>query len=306
MKNNIKKIACVGIAVQDRIYYLETLPSISGKFVANDYKEVGGGPAATAAVAIAKLGCNVDFIGRIGDDNVGDTIIKELNSYGVNTHLMKRYTNALSSQSAILVDKQGERVIVNYPNPTLPTETLWLEKIDFSQYDVILCDVRWHEGTKYCLKKARKLNIPTVLDADLTPQNISELVSLAEHNVFSEPGLIKLTSEKDILLALKKAQDISNHSVYVTKGSEGCLWLEETKEKYYPSFKIKVVDTTGAGDVFHGAFAFGIAHNYDIAKTIEFSSAVAALKCTMLGGREGIPNLAQVKSFLDSYSVVDK
>ena len=295
----MKKIACVGIAVQDKIYYVENIPSKCGKFVANNYKEVGGGPAATAAVAIAKLGAEVDFIGRVGDDETGKTIIDELKHYGVNTDHIKIYSNARSSQSAILVDAQGERLIINYPSPDLLVETCWLEHIDFSQYDAILCDVRWHEGAEYCLTKAIKLNIPTILDADITPQDISTLVSLATHSVFSKPGLEKLTKNNDLNLSLELAQSMSNGIVYVTKGSEGCAWIEENQKRHYPAFKINVVDTTGAGDVFHGAFAFAVAQKYPIEKTIKFATAVAALKCTKYGGRDGIPKLEDVNLFLN-------
>lgn len=110
------KIACVGITVQDRIYSLNSLPDggeISVKSVYGDR----GGPAATAAVAIARLGIDVDFIGRVGDDSCGNTLLNELRSWGVNTEFCRQYPNARSSQSAILVDQHGERIIVNYPSP---------------------------------------------------------------------------------------------------------------------------------------------------------------------------------------------
>ncbi|MGR3806317.1 sugar kinase [Pasteurella testudinis] len=293
------KLACVGIAVQDRIYYLDKMPhSGGGKFVANNYKEVGGGPAATAAVTIAKLGAEVDFIGRLGDDNIGSAIISELNSYQVDTSKIKVYEAAKSSQSAIFVDNNGERVIVNYPSPDLLNCTDWLEEIDFTQYDLVLCDVRWHEGAEYCLRKAKNLGIPTVLDADITPQSIVSLVKLAEHAVFSAPGLEKMTNEKDMNRALTMAKKICAGTVYVTKGSEGCDWIKDNSQTSFKGFKVEVVDTTGAGDVFHGAFAFAIANNYSIDKAIIFANAVAALKCTAEGGRDGIPDLRQVEKFM--------
>lgn len=111
------RIACVGIAVMDRIYYVEGLPTEGGKYVAKRYTEVGGGPAATAAVAAARLGAQVDFIGRVGDDDTGNSLLAELESLGVNTRYTRRYAGAKSSQSAIMVDAQGERIIVNYPSP---------------------------------------------------------------------------------------------------------------------------------------------------------------------------------------------
>lgn len=295
------KIACVGIAVQDRIYYVNDIPKVNGKFVANDYKEIGGGPAATAAVAIAKLDAKVDFIGRVGDDGAGQVILSELENYGVNTSFVKVYSNARSSQSAILVDKKGERLIINYPSPDLLTDTNWLDTIDFSNYDVILADVRWPEGTEYCFKKAKQLGIPTVLDADVTPQDIKPLVCLSSYAVFSEPGLLKMTAEKDTETALKQADLCSEGQVYVTLGDKGCLWLEQQNLHSNIGFKVDVVDTTGAGDVFHGAFAFALANGYSTNKVVEFACAVAALKCTKAGGRAGIPSIKQVKEFLTQH-----
>ena len=187
------KIACVGITVQDRIYSLLTLPDGGGKYQANHYLEIGGGPAATAAVAIAKLGVEVDFIGRVGDDSCGNTLLAELEGWGVNTAFCRRYPNARSSQSAILVDQHGERIIVNYPSPDLGTDAEWLEAIDFSRYDLILADVRWHSGTEKAFSLARLAGVTTLLDADMTPQDISPLVALADHAVFSTPGLKRMT-----------------------------------------------------------------------------------------------------------------
>nr|VUD27417.1 putative sugar kinase [Salmonella sp. NCTC 7297] len=219
------RIACVGITVMDRIYYVEGLPTEGGKYVAKRYTEVGGGPAATAAVAAAKLGAQVDFIGRVGDDDTGNSLLAELESLGVNTRYTRRYTQAMSSQSAIMVDAKGERIIVNYPSPDLLPDADWLNDVDFSQWDVVLADVRWHDGAKQAFILARQAGVMTVLDGDITPQDISELVALSDHAAFSEPGLARLTGMSETIDALKKAQTLTNGHVYVTRGSEGCNWV---------------------------------------------------------------------------------
>ncbi|WP_330984186.1 MULTISPECIES: sugar kinase [Enterobacterales] len=295
------RIACVGIAVMDRIYYVGELPREGGKYVANNYREVGGGPAATAAVAAAKLGAQVDFIGRVGDDDTGTSLLQELESYGVSTRYTKRFQNARSSQSGIVVDAQGERIIVNYPSPDLLMDASWLDEIDFSQWDVVLADVRWHDGTKKAFTLARQASVTTVLDGDITPQDISDLVSLSDHAVFSAPGLRRMSGEQDLMIGLKQSKTLTNGHVYVTHGSEGCFWLENQDIAHQPGFAVDVVDTTGAGDVFHGAFAFSLAQGVAGAEAIRFASAVAALKCTRPGGREGIPDCDQTRSFLSLY-----
>lgn len=295
------RIACVGITVLDRIWYLADLPKEGGKYVANNYTEVGGGPAATAAVAAAKLGADVDFIGRVGDDDTGSRLLAELESLGVNTRFTRIFKGARSSQSAVLVDASGERIIANYPSPDLPEEADWLQDIDFSQWDVVLADVRWHDGAKQALSLARQQGVTTVLDADITPQDIAELVALSDHAAFSAPGLQRLTQIAEVESALKKAQTLTNGHVYVTQGKDGCYWLEKGALSYLPAFQIDVVDTTGAGDVFHGALAVGLAQNQPTQDAVRFASAVAALKCTRPGGRAGIPDCDQTRSFLSLF-----
>ncbi|EAB9322393.1 sugar kinase [Shigella flexneri] len=267
------RVACVGITVMDRIYYVEGLPTESGKYVARNYTEVGGGPAATAAVAAARLGAQVDFIGRVGDDDAGNSLLAELESWGVNTRYTKRYNQAKSSQSAIMVDTKGERIIINYPSPDLLPDAEWLEEIDFSQWDVVLADVRWHDGAKKAFTLARQ----------------------------AEPGLARLTGVKEMASALKQAQTLTNGHVYVTQGSAGCDWLENGGRQHQPAFKVDVVDTTGAGDVFHGALAVALATSGDLAESVRFASGVAALKCTRPGGRAGIPDCDQTRSFLSLF-----
>lgn len=295
------RIACVGITVLDRIWYLADLPKEGGKYVANNYTEVGGGPAATAAVAAAKLGANVDFIGRVGDDDTGSRLLAELESLGVNTRFTRIFKGARSSQSAVLVDASGERIIANYPSPDLPAEADWLQDIDFSQWDVVLADVRWHDGAKQALTLARQQGVTTVLDADITPQDIADLVALSDHAAFSAPGLQRMTQIAEAESALKKAQTLTNGHVYVTQGKDGCYWLEKGALSHLPAFQIDVVDTTGAGDVFHGALAVGLAQNQPAQDAVRFASAVAALKCTRPGGRAGIPDCDQTRSFLSLF-----
>ncbi|MBJ8877452.1 sugar kinase [Citrobacter koseri] len=295
------RVACVGITVMDRIYYVEGLPTEGGKYVAKRYTEVGGGPAATAAVAAAKLGAQVDFIGRVGDDDTGNSLLAELESLGVNTRYTRRYAGAKSSQSAVIVDVKGERIIVNYPSPDLLHDADWLNEIDFSQWDVVLADVRWHEGAKRAFTLARRAGVMTVLDGDVTPQDISELVALSDHAAFSEPGLTRLTGIQDTVSALKKSQMLTNGHVYVTRGSEGCDWLDDNVFRHQPGFPVEVVDTTGAGDVFHGALAFSLAGGTPVEEAVRFASGVAALKCTRPGGRAGIPDCDQTRSFLSLF-----
>ncbi|VEB91856.1 sugar kinase [Citrobacter koseri] len=196
---------------------------------------------------------------------------------------------------------KGERIIVNYPSPDLLHDADWLNEIDFSQWDVVLADVRWHDGAKRAFTLARRAGVMTVLDGDVTPQDISELVALSDHAAFSEPGLTRLTGIQDTVSALKKSQMLTNGHVYVTRGGEGCDWLDDNVFRHQPGFPVEVVDTTGAGDVFHGALAFSLAGGTPVEEAVRFASGVPALKCTRPGGRAGIPDCDQTRSFLSLF-----
>lgn len=295
------RICCIGISVLDRIFNVESLPKEEGKFFAKGFKEQGGGPAATAAVALSRLGASVDMIARVGDDATGKAIIEELQREGVNTSHMAVIKGALSTQASILVDSEGNRVIVSYPSPSLIPDASFLDNIDFTQYDAILADVRWVEGTKKAFEIAKKYNIKTILDADITNVAIDDLVSLASYSVFSKPGLINYSKKNDIDEALKFAKDHTKGHVYVTLGGDGYKYYDENNIIQKPVFKVDVVDTTGAGDVFHGAFTYFICKGMSDVDALYYASAVSALKCTVAGGREGIPNLQQVEDFIATH-----
>lgn len=165
----------------------------------------------------------------------------------------------------------------------------------------MLADVRWHDGARTAFTLARQQGVITLLDADVTPQDISELVALSDHAAFSAPGLRRLTGETETNAALKKAKTLTNGQVYVTLGAEGCHWLDRTGLQHQPGFAVNVVDTTGAGDVFHGALAVSLGEKMAASDAVRFASAVAALKCTQPGGRAGIPDCDQTRSFLSLF-----
>jgi sulfofructose kinase len=198
----------------------------------------------------------------------------------VKTRYTRVFKDARSSQSAVLVDGSGERVIANYPSPDLPAEADWLHEIDFSQWDIVLADVRWHDGAKQAFTLARQQGVPTLLDADVTPQDIAELVALSDHAAFSAPGLRRLTQRDETEDALRKAQTLTNGHVYVTQGRDGCFWLENGALRHQPGFEVDVVDTTGRATFSTVRWRSVWGSRASAADAVRFASAVAALKCT--------------------------
>lgn len=295
------KILCLGNATWDRIFTVEDIPSEATKYFSSSYREIGGGVAATAAVAAAKLGAKVEFVGRRGQDNVGGLVESDLNDWGVKTTYLKSFPNNTTSSAVVHVDSKGERQITVHRDPELPRNTDWITPQLLKNVDCVLCDCTWSEGAEKLLTLARELNIPSVIDADLGGEALIKLIALTDHVAFSYPALCSLSGQTDFEAALKTAQQHTDGTVYVTNGDKGCYWLDNGILSHVSGYKVDVVDTTGAGDVFHGAFAFAIAQGNKGDTAIDFANAVAALKCTAIGGRIGIPSQKETLEFIQSY-----
>jgi sulfofructose kinase len=292
-------VVCVGMAVMDYIFAVDELPRGGGKHFATGFSEIGGGPAATGAVAAARLGARAALWARVGADGVGERLISELAAHGVDTAHMRRIHGGRSSLAACMVDGRGERMIVAFADPGLDADASWLPLESLNECDAVLAHNRWPAGAAAVLKKARSLGIPSVLDADVAPEReTGDLVALASHVAFSQGALADLTGTDDIARGLMRAGEGSGGWVCVTTGGDGCHWLEDGTLHHLPAFAVDVVDTLGAGDVFHGALAVALGEGRTTAEAVRFASAAAALKCSRFGGRAGIPDRDEVTRFL--------
>ena len=171
----MKNVICCGLAVLDHVFYLPEIPKTPIKSFATNYHPVGGGNAATAAVALSRAGGQAVFWGRLGDDQNGDLILSELETFGVDVGDVLRLPGVKSGVSSVLVDDAGERLITNYSDPKLITDANWLPLERLKESNAVLVDFRWHEGAIKTLRRARELGIPAVLDADLTPVSYTHL-----------------------------------------------------------------------------------------------------------------------------------
>ncbi|MCP5367685.1 MAG: ribokinase [Hyphomicrobiales bacterium] len=292
-------VVCVGIAVMDFIFAVDTLPEGQGRTFASALRETGGGPAATGAVAAARLGARTSLWARTGDDDLGGRIIADLDSLGVDTTHVRRVRGGRSSLSAVMVDGAGERAIVNYVDPGLDPDAAWLPLEDLARTQALLVHPRWAEGAAAALARAADLGLPAVLDADVAPESsAADAFALASHLLFSQDALAGFAGSADPLDGLRWARGRTANWVGVTAGGDGCYWLEDGTLRHLPGFRVPVVDTLGAGDVFHGAFAVALGEGRPVADALRFAAAAAALKCGRFGGRAGIPDRAEVDRFL--------
>jgi sulfofructose kinase len=293
-----KRIICVGHAALDRIYRIEAFPPQPTKVRAIEHIEAGGGMAANAAVAIARLGGAAELWSRVGDDNAGHTIRNGLRAERVDVRYVQAFEGARSSTSAIIVDDKGERLIVGQRDAGMPSGTSWLPLERVRSADAVVGDVRWLEGVRTVFSQARKDNVRTVLDADLGAREaLPGLLRLTDYAVFSAPALRDFAPGGSDAERLAHVLSLGPHHAGVTLGGEGYLWREREGGGHIPAFRVAVTDTTGAGDAFHGTFALMLAEGRSTEQSARAAAAAAALKCRRLGSRAGLPLRAELEAF---------
>ena len=293
------RIFCVGHAVHDFIFSMPQLPSRGQKYRAERFDSIGGGPAATAAVAIARLGGHAWLAARLGDDDIAAVIAEELQRHGVDCTFLRRHAGCHSSVSAVVVDQRGERMIVNYTDPQMPQDAHWLPEPAAIGAAAVLADTRWPTGALRALQAARAAGVPGVLDADRPVPIDGELLRAASHVAFSADGLADLTGEPDPARGLALAAASTAAWCAVTVGEAGVLIARDGAIDTQPGFHVPVVDTLGAGDVWHGAFVLALAEGANESAACRFASAAAAVKVQRAGGRSGAPTRAEVESLLE-------
>lgn len=293
------RVICVGHAALDRVYTVASWPVGSGKIPVHHYDVGGGGMAANAAAAIARLGGDVAFWGPTGDDAVAQEIRAHLTADGVSADHLRTFPGTTSSHSAVIVDAQGERLVVGYRGTALRAPADWLPLAHIGSAEAVLADVRWPDGSEAALRKARDAGKPSILDAEIAEAPILErLVRAADHVLFSERGL-ESWSQGDREAGLRKAIALGARVAAVTRGASGVDWIEGAGPCHHlDAFKVNVVDTLAAGDVFHGAYTLAVSRHIPVADAMKFASAAAAIKCTRAGGRKGAPTRAEVEGFL--------
>jgi sulfofructose kinase len=291
-------VFCLGVAVQDCVFLLPELPHAAEKHRAQDFTIVGGGCAASAAVAVVRLGGRASLATRLGADKLGDDIVAELEAEGVDCACAGRFEGCRSSLSAVMVDAHGNRMIVNYRDPKLPEAADWLPDPANLGLGAVLADTRWPAGAATIMRRARALGLATVLDAEPPIAPAEDALHASSHIAFSRDGLAERTGMDDLEEGLASVASQTGAFVCVTDGARGVRFRKGKQRGQIPAFSVEAVDTLGAGDIWHGAFALALAEGRNETDAIRFASAAAALKCTQFGGRAAIPARSEVEHFL--------
>jgi sulfofructose kinase len=294
------KVLCAGIAVQDIVMRVQNFPAPGTKVSASEFIITGGGCAANAAVAIARLGGRVAFAGPLGGsaDAVSNRILSDLGKEGVDCAGVTRVDGGTASVSLILLDATGEKTIatrrgVNLGD-VLPNDPARL----VADADAVLVDNRFPEFVSAVCRAARARKIPIVIDLDQTTRVDNPLLALGTHVVSSTEALFGTTGLKDHRDALKKLAEHISGFLALTDGPKGTYWLERGELRHLPAFTVKTIDSLGAGDAFHGGFTLALVEGRTLPDILRFANATAALKCTKFGGASGAPTRAEVEAFL--------
>jgi sulfofructose kinase len=294
------RIVCLGTAVIDRVFEVEAIPSTPIKVQAKSYRERAGGVAATAAVAVAALGHEAVYWGRLGDDAIGDRVLQILAGKRVDVSAVRRTPGGKSPTAAVIVDPKGERLLAAFRGVALGDDISWLPLGELAHADALLVDTRWPAGATAVLDAAAKRGMPRILDCDLGEREILIALSArADHTIFAAIGLQRLSGSDDPEQGLRLAQRHTEGLVAVTMGARGAYWLEDGTLRHQPAFKVAARDTTGAGDTFHGAYALAIAQNRTIPEAMRYAAAAAAIKAERGEGWDGMPDAAAVERLLN-------
>ena len=197
-------VFCIGVATQDFIYFVDEMPQAAEKYRARDFMTVGGGCAATAAVAVARLGGDVRLAARLGDDLLADLIVSELEGYGVDCAYMRRFAGKRSPLSSIFIDAAGERLIMGFRDRTMPADDDRLPDPLPSDVDVVLVDTRWIQGGVDLMRRAETTGKPRILDGEPPFKGCEELITLSTHIIFSAKGLQELSGVDNYAEGMKR------------------------------------------------------------------------------------------------------
>ena len=288
-------VLSVGYACVDINFNTPHHPSSDEKVRALSMHSCGGGPAANAAVAVARLGGRAGFSGYLGKDPFGDSHLRELMEEGVTTSGVYR-GEAPTPVASVTIKPGGERSIVDYRSPSaiVPEDAIRL-----SDYNpkVLLVDGHQPLLSAQLINEARQVGCPSILDAGSVHDGTRLLFNKVDYLITSEKFAREFSGEDDPRTALASL-DGTAAFVAVTWGADGVYWQDASGQHHMPAFDIDPIDTTGAGDAFHGAFALGLAKQLKPNQNLRRASATAALTCLQKGARTAFPKRERVDALL--------
>jgi len=294
-------VAGIGLNATDTVILMPRFPEYAGKIAFTRELIMPGGQVATAVLTCAKLGLKAKYIGTVGDDERGRIQLESLRSSNIDLSDVEVRRNCPNQTAYILIDERtGERTVIWKRDPCLRL------KPESIREEMITCARLLHvDGTDSdaCARAAqiaRDNHIPVTVDVDTVYAGFEQVLPFVDYLIASSEFPSRWMKEPDPMRALEQLQDKYRIPVAgMTLGAFGALVRSQGKLIYSPGFEVNCVDTTGAGDVFHGAFCYSVLQNMPLRDALELSNAMAALNCTALGARGGIAALTEAQVALD-------
>jgi sulfofructose kinase len=291
----------MGLNAVDHLCVIPRFPRYEEKLCMEDFKRAGGGQVASAMVACARWGLSAKYIGKVGGGEMGGFSLSTLREAGVDVSDVAVVDGALNQFAFILIDKTtGERTIIWKRDDRLrmlPGEVP-LEAIASGR--LLHLDGHDAPAAAHAAREARRLGVKVIVDAETVKDGTRELVAHADYVVASSEFPERFTGRKNRRDAIEEIKDGGAVCVVSTLGKAGSICLYEGRYIETRGFRVKCVDSTGAGDIFHAAFVYGLAENWEMEKILEFSNAAAALNCTEVGARAGIKSLEEIFGLIEA------
>ncbi len=276
----------------DEIAVVSDFPAEDSKPEAKELLTQGGGPVATALVTLARFGVTSNFMGVIGDDDAGMAIKKGLIAEGISTKGLITRKGTTSQRACIIVNiGNSSRTVIWQRASATPLAPAEIRTELIKNASILLLDGLMKDASLAAAEFAKDSGVPILLDAGSMRPGMMELAKVSDYIVASESFARAVASSPVKALKELRALNPQAKAITITLGKEGSITCAKGKRIFREAYKINVIDTTGAGDVFHGGFAYAVINGWTIEKTIEFASAVAALKCQQPGGRTAIPTV---------------
>ena len=290
----------VGVNAVDHLCTVDGLPAFDTKEMLAAYDCQPGGQVATALVALQRWGHRTVYVGTFGDGPLGDFSRRSLADEGIDVAYAPTRPGVANQCAVILVDRDsGERTILMHRPPALTLAVGELDRALVTSGRVLHVDGYDADAAFTAATWARAAGVPVVVDVDSGVAQVDRLLAITDAVILSREFAYMLTgaaSPEDALAAL--AARTNAPLVAVTLGADGVLATNAARTLHVAGFTVRVVDTTGAGDVFRAGFIHGLLRDWSLERTLAFANAAAALKCTRLGGRPGIPTVAAAEALL--------
>ena len=292
-------ISAIGIALVDHILVIDGFPAQEGSYYCESYTIEGGGMAGTALCAAARLGAKTRLFTRIGDDLSGSLIRESVEAYGVDTSGTVTLSGNQSTVSFVHIDKQtGEKQFYSERKKEIFEGPGLLNLSLLEGTEVLLVDGHGREESLDGVRWAHQRGVPVVADFKRLYGGVEDLFPYIDYCILPLSFTQELTGRNSEEAMLKSLTKLQSGLPVVTMGEKGGVYLDDGRVKKYKVFPIDCVDSTGAGDAFHGAFCYFLSQGFTIQRCLECASAVGALNCRAIGGRSALPSREELSRFL--------